>query len=111
VLGCGALAALLALIAGVEVADVAVPAIAGAVLLGVVVYADYITSRRAWRESVVRLSRNTPPAFALLGMIWRDVLFVLSTHSEGGVTSKDVDLAIQIDRLAREAGVAPAGTG
>ena len=42
---------------------------------------------------------------------WRDVLFVLSTHSEGGVTSKDVDLAIQIDRLAREAGVGPAGTG
>jgi 4a-hydroxytetrahydrobiopterin dehydratase len=42
---------------------------------------------------------------------WRDVLFVLATHSEGGVTGKDVDLAIQIDRLAKQAGVAPAGTG
>ena len=40
-----------------------------------------------------------------------DVLFVLATHSEGGVTGKDVDLAIQIDRLAKQAGVAPAGTG
>jgi 4a-hydroxytetrahydrobiopterin dehydratase len=42
---------------------------------------------------------------------WRDVLFVLSTHSEGGVTDKDVALATQIDRLARDAGVPPAGTG
>ena len=37
---------------------------------------------------------------------WRDVLFVLSTHSEGGVTGKDVDLAKQIDRLARAPGSA-----
>ena len=28
---------------------------------------------------------------------WRDVLFVLATHSEGGVTAKDIELAAQID--------------
>jgi len=41
---------------------------------------------------------------------WRDVLFVLSTHSEAGVTAKDVELARQIDALAQQAGVAPAST-
>jgi 4a-hydroxytetrahydrobiopterin dehydratase len=30
---------------------------------------------------------------------WRTVTFRLSTHSEGGVTNKDVDLATAIDRL------------
>jgi 4a-hydroxytetrahydrobiopterin dehydratase len=39
---------------------------------------------------------------------WRDVLFVLSTHSEGGVTAKDIELAIQIDTLARAASVGTA---
>jgi 4a-hydroxytetrahydrobiopterin dehydratase len=28
---------------------------------------------------------------------WRTVTFTLSTHSEGGLTAKDVDLAEQID--------------
>jgi uncharacterized protein (DUF58 family) len=65
VLGCGAVAALVALIAGIEVTDVAVPTLAGLVLLGTVTFADYLNSRRAWRSSVVRLSRNMPPAFAL----------------------------------------------
>jgi 4a-hydroxytetrahydrobiopterin dehydratase len=31
---------------------------------------------------------------------WRTVTFRLSTHSEGGLTAKDVDLAATIDRLA-----------
>ena len=31
---------------------------------------------------------------------WRTVTFRLSTHSEGGLTAKDVDLAAAIDRLA-----------
>jgi 4a-hydroxytetrahydrobiopterin dehydratase len=31
---------------------------------------------------------------------WRTVRFVLSTHSEGGLTQKDLDLAEQIDALA-----------
>ena len=39
---------------------------------------------------------------------WRDVLFVLATHSEGGVTEKDIALAGQIDALALEAGIAAA---
>ena len=39
---------------------------------------------------------------------WRDVLFVLSTHSEGGVTAKDIELAVQIDALARQASVGTA---
>jgi uncharacterized protein (DUF58 family) len=64
-LGCGALASLMALIAGIAAADVAIPAIAATVLLGVIVCFDYLNSRRAWRGSVVRPSRNTPPAFAL----------------------------------------------
>ncbi len=35
---------------------------------------------------------------------WRDVLFVLSTHSAGGVTSKDVALATVISGQAAELG-------
>ncbi|MFN8200368.1 MAG: 4a-hydroxytetrahydrobiopterin dehydratase [Nakamurella multipartita] len=31
----------------------------------------------------------------------REVLFVLSTHSEGGVTGKDLELAARIDGIAR----------
>ena len=30
---------------------------------------------------------------------WRTVNLALSTHSEGGITEKDVELAAQIDRL------------
>lgn len=33
---------------------------------------------------------------------WRTVRFVLSTHSAGGVTAKDLDLAGQIDALAQQ---------
>ena len=36
---------------------------------------------------------------------WRDVLFVLSTHSEGGVTGKDVALAERIGGIARGMGI------
>jgi 4a-hydroxytetrahydrobiopterin dehydratase len=31
---------------------------------------------------------------------WTTVTFRLATHSEGGLTSKDLDLAAEIDRLA-----------
>jgi 4a-hydroxytetrahydrobiopterin dehydratase len=41
---------------------------------------------------------------------WREVLFVLSTHSEGGVTAKDLELAGQISALADEVGAAPSGS-
>ncbi len=30
---------------------------------------------------------------------WRTVTFTLSTHSEGGITNQDLDLARQIDEL------------
>ena len=30
---------------------------------------------------------------------WRTVTFTLSTHSEGGITRKDVDLAKEIDEI------------
>lgn len=36
---------------------------------------------------------------------WRDVLFVLSTHAEGGVTEKDLRLAGRIDGIARGLGI------
>ncbi len=39
---------------------------------------------------------------------WRDVLFVLSTHSEGGVTERDLRMAATIDDLAKQAGAIPA---
>ncbi|PZF83529.1 4a-hydroxytetrahydrobiopterin dehydratase [Jiangella anatolica] len=35
---------------------------------------------------------------------WRTLTFTLSTHSEGGVTSKDVDLAAAIDAIAERHG-------
>ena len=40
---------------------------------------------------------------------YNEVLFVLSTHSEHGVTRNDIDLAKTIDGLARAAGLTPAG--
>ncbi|WP_206486788.1 4a-hydroxytetrahydrobiopterin dehydratase [Rhodococcus sp. KRD162] len=33
---------------------------------------------------------------------WRSVTFVLSTHSAGGLTRKDVDMARRIDALVEE---------
>jgi 4a-hydroxytetrahydrobiopterin dehydratase len=35
---------------------------------------------------------------------WTTVTFTLSTHSEGGLTAKDLDLAAEIDRLADAGG-------
>ncbi len=35
---------------------------------------------------------------------WRTLTFALSTHSAGGVTAKDVDLAATIDGIVRAAG-------
>jgi 4a-hydroxytetrahydrobiopterin dehydratase len=37
---------------------------------------------------------------------WRKVTFALSTHSAGGVTSKDIALARRIDELAQAHGAA-----
>jgi len=35
-----------------------------------------------------------------IGIRWNEVTLRLSTHSEGGVTEKDLELADRIDRLA-----------
>ena len=35
---------------------------------------------------------------------WRTVTFALATHSEGGITDKDVELAREIDRLLSSTG-------
>jgi 4a-hydroxytetrahydrobiopterin dehydratase len=35
---------------------------------------------------------------------WRDVTFTLSTHSEGGVTERDLELARRIDEIAARHG-------
>ena len=34
---------------------------------------------------------------------WRTVTFALVTHSEGGITQKDVEMASEIDRIVGEA--------
>jgi uncharacterized protein (DUF58 family) len=61
----GAAAALLALIAGGNVLDVGLLGAAWLVLLSALASADYVTTRRAWQRSLVRLSRVLPPSFAL----------------------------------------------
>jgi len=100
VLGAGALAALLALIAGVEVTDVAIPTLAGLALLGAVTCGDYLNSRRAWRDSIVRLSRNTPPAFALGARRPVSLHFeVEGSFSWHGQVYDDVDPSFQFEGL------------
>jgi uncharacterized protein (DUF58 family) len=60
-----AVAALIALTSGVEVRSVAIFSAAWVLVLAALAATDYITSRQAWKQSVVRLSRGLPPAFAL----------------------------------------------
>jgi uncharacterized protein (DUF58 family) len=64
-LAAGALGALIALIGGAPIAVVAQLSIVWFVLLIGVAVADYVISRRAWRQSVVRMTRGLPAAFAL----------------------------------------------
>jgi uncharacterized protein (DUF58 family) len=64
-LAAGAVAALLVLIAGVDVLDVGLLGAAWLVLLGGLASADCVSSRRAWQRSLVRLSRELPRSFAL----------------------------------------------
>ena len=75
----------------------------------------------AWSGDAVRISRTVEAADFLTGVRivedvaqvaesmnhhpdidirWRTVTFTLSTHSEGGVTAKDVELARSIDDVA-----------
>jgi len=107
-LSVGALAALLALIAGVEVANVAIPTLAGLVLLGAVTFGDYLNSRRAWRSSTVRLSRDTPPAFALGARRPVNLHFeVEGTFHWHGRVYDDVDPSFQFEGLPASVALTP----
>ncbi|MDB6161969.1 MAG: hypothetical protein JWO04_5675, partial [Gammaproteobacteria bacterium] len=64
-LAAGTAVALLALLAGASVWDVAPFSVAWLLLLAAVATADYVISRRAWQQSAVRMTRGLPAAFAL----------------------------------------------
>jgi 4a-hydroxytetrahydrobiopterin dehydratase len=80
-----------------------------------------LTELPAWRGDASQISRSAEAPDFLTGIRivedvaqlaetmnhhpdidirWRTVTFTLSTHSEGGVTAKDVDLARSIDEVA-----------
>ncbi|MPZ25995.1 MAG: 4a-hydroxytetrahydrobiopterin dehydratase [Micromonosporaceae bacterium] len=42
---------------------------------------------------------------------WRNLTFHCATHSAGGVTARDLDLAARIDEIVAAAGGRDAGTG
>jgi uncharacterized protein (DUF58 family) len=71
----GALAALIALIAGAPI-DI-VGWLSGALLLVLLALSvvDYLTSRTAWRQSQVRMTRGLPAAFALGARRWVPLAF------------------------------------
>lgn len=79
-----------------------------------------------WRRAGASLVRTIeaptfPEAIALVGEVavvaeeldhhpdidirWRKVTFALSTHSAGGITASDPELARRIDDVARRAGI------
>jgi uncharacterized protein (DUF58 family) len=64
-LAAGATAALIALLAGAGVWDVAPLSAAWLLLLFSLASTDYVISRRAWQQSAVRMTRGLPAAFAL----------------------------------------------
>jgi 4a-hydroxytetrahydrobiopterin dehydratase len=40
-----------------------------------------------------------------IGVVWRRVTFRLTSKASGGLTQRDLDIAAEIDRLAKEIGV------
>ena len=62
--------------------------------------------RRDWADAIAFLDavapeadrRNHHPDVCITG--YRDITFRLTTHSKGGITQRDVDLATWIDELA-----------
>lgn len=67
---------------------------------------DFLTGIRIV-EDVAQLaeSMNHHPD---IDIRWRTVKFMLSTHSEGGVTTKDIELAHSIDEVAERHSATPA---
>jgi 4a-hydroxytetrahydrobiopterin dehydratase len=65
--------------------------------------------RRDWLDAIALLDavapeaerRNHHPDVAITG--YRNVTFRLTTHSKGGITNRDVDLATSIEELAAQA--------
>jgi 4a-hydroxytetrahydrobiopterin dehydratase len=90
-------------------------------LLDDAVLNDWLTAHSEWSREGDTIARSVeratfPAAIELVRRVadaaeaadhhpdmdirWRTVRFALSTHSEGGLTQKDLDLAEQIDALA-----------
>jgi 4a-hydroxytetrahydrobiopterin dehydratase len=65
-----------------------------------------VLKRRNWREAITLVDqvaaeadrRDHHPDVCVTG--YRNVTFRLTTHSEGGITQRDLDLARRIDELA-----------
>jgi 4a-hydroxytetrahydrobiopterin dehydratase len=84
---------------------------------------DWLQGHSGWQRDGDTLTRTIecatfPVAIALVGAVgeaaeqrdhhpdidirWRTLRFALSTHSEGGITGKDTELAQAIDHLASQ---------
>jgi 4a-hydroxytetrahydrobiopterin dehydratase len=93
-------------------------------LLDDVTVRDWLESYGSWQRAGQEITRSVecssfPAAIALVQQVgdeaerrdhhpdidirWRTVRFTLSTHSAGGLTQRDLDLAAEIDRLAGSA--------
>jgi 4a-hydroxytetrahydrobiopterin dehydratase len=67
-----------------------------------------VIKRRNWREAIALVDavgeeadrRDHHPDVCITG--YRTVTFRLTTHSAGGITKNDLDLATAIDRLASD---------
>ena len=94
-------------------------------LLDDVAVQEWLKSHDAWAQSGTAIIRTVecasfPAAVELVRQVaeeaesrdhhpdidirWRTLRFELSTHSAGGLTQKDLDLADEIDRLAAKSG-------
>lgn len=93
-------------------------------LLDDVAVQAWLRTNTAWTQSGSEITRTVecatfPAAIALVQRVadeaerrdhhpdidirWRTLRFTLSTHSAGGLTQSDLDLAEEIDRLAGQA--------
>jgi len=111
-LGVGAIAILIALIAGLSIGQATIVAAAWIVLLGVMAAFDYVASSRAWTESAVEMSRLLPAALAIgvhrevrlefkaaSGADWR---CLLHDHADGSLitTQMPATFALEAGKVA-----------